>query len=105
MLFLAVEPQGPAPGDVITVTFPGACAVVIPPEGLRISAVPVDDRSATVRAVLPADAEEPLSAEIRLPDDFPPGGASVGIDDYPSPACPADASCAAPITAFSVAPR
>lgn len=101
---LAVEPQDPSPGDVITVTFPGACAVVVPPEGLRISAAPVDDRAATVRATLPADAEEPLRAEIRLPDDFPTGSASVGLDGYPSPACPADASCAAPITAFSVVP-
>ncbi|MBF4618433.1 hypothetical protein ITJ44_10155 [Clavibacter sp. VKM Ac-2873] len=101
---LAVEPQDPSPGDVITVTFPGVCAVVVPPEGLRISAVPVDDRSATVRATVPADAEEPLRAEIRLPDDFPTGSASVGLDDYPAPACPADASCAAPVTAFSVVP-
>lgn len=85
MPLLAVEPQDPSPGDVITVTFPGACAVVVPPEGLRISAAPVDDRAATVRTTVPTDAEEPLRAEIRLPDDFPTGSASVGLDGYPSP--------------------
>lgn len=101
---LRVEPEGPRPGDLVTVTPDQNCPV---PEGTEwtIRIQPEDARVPLSEATVRPDADGSFALKITVPATIAPGRALVWITNYWDTAeCPDGASCVSAEGYFTVEP-
>ena len=101
---LAVTPENPRPGRIVTVQTVRACPVVAD-EGVRweVRIQPEDATIPLARAFVEPEADGSFAVRITVPPTIGPGPAIAHIANYwESATCPDDASCAAASVTFDV---
>ena len=97
-----VTPADALPGDAISVEVESGCDASTPPDGWVVVAAPVGQLERAVRLTVDAELEEGFTVTLEVPDDFPPGEAFAGLEEWDFSGCPDDASCASPTGSFEV---
>jgi len=100
----AIEPSEVRPGDSITLVSDTPCDVAPPEGGWTVLAAPSGMPDLGVRATTTEDFDGSFRVQLELPDDFAPGDAFAGIDNWDYSACSDGGSCASASVDFVVLP-
>jgi len=100
----AIEPSEVRPGDSIMLVSDTPCDVDPPEGGWAVLAAPSGMPDLGVRATTTEDFDGSFRVQLELPDDFPPGDAFAGIDNWDYSACSDGGSCASASVDFVVLP-
>lgn len=101
---MRIEPATIHPGDSITVASADKCNVKIPGEGWDVVAGHAGGGKALVHVKSSDPFDGSFRVELTLPHDFPVGQAYAGVDNWDYSTCPDAASCAGPMSSFTVVP-
>ncbi len=102
---LAVSPENPRPGRIVTVSTVHPCPVELPQDAVwHVRIQPADATIPLAQAEVRPDAGGSFEVSITVPPTIAPGQAIAWISDYWDYAvCPDNASCASAEVAFEVA--
>lgn len=102
---LAVTPENPRPGRIVTVRTVHPCPVDLPRDAVwHVRIQPVDAGIPLAQAEVRPDADGSFEVSITVPPTIGPGRAIAWISDYWDYAvCPDDARCTSAEVAFEVA--